>query len=505
VPGTEAGRLGRVAGALTGASAALLLVVALLGPSAAEPPLGPRHGLRGLLPSYSFDAHPSSALVTILLIVAYLLGGFGVGTGLLAVRRGFRLDPRRAVLVAAAFAVAAVLVPPIGSADHINYAAYGRIAAQGGDPYVEAPADWHGGHDPITSAVEPPWTKTPSIYGPVSTALQAVTSLLGGNGLRTTIWVWQLFCAVAWLLVGWLVLRFTATSSGERSPPESRGLWLWLLNPVVYGVVLLGAHVDVIATAFMMVALVLAVRQPFWSGVALGAAVGSKLTLVLAVLALGWALRELGPARWRRHGLLGLAGIAVVLVPAHLWAGRHVFGQLEHARIYVSLADPWRPVVDALSGPVGHATVRDWVVRLAPIPVLLLAFVLWRVVRPAVSAGPPGAPDPLVDERRVIGQGAVLLVVLNAAYAMAAPYTLPWYDASVWAPLALVAGGVLDGILLFRLVAYACAYVPGLVSGMSSGVQHATIDYRRLVTPYLAWLTIAGVVALSLRRRHRSP
>jgi tryptophan-rich sensory protein len=71
--------------------------------------------------------------------------------------------------------------------------------------------------------------------------------------------------------------------------------------------------------------------------------------------------------------------------------------------------------------------------------------------------------------------------------------------------LALVAGGVLDGVLLLRLVGYACAYVPGLVSGMSATVHDATIGYRRLVTPYLAWLAIATVVAWSLRRRHRSP
>jgi hypothetical protein len=505
VPGTEARQLGRLAAGLAGLAMGLVLLTALLGPSAAEPGLGPRHGLRGLLPAYSFDAHASSALVTALLVVAYVCGGLAVGLGLLAVRRGHRLDPRRAFLVAVLFAIAAVLVPPLGSADHINYAAYGRIAAQGGDPYVVAPAEWHGGHDPVTSAVEPPWTKTPSIYGPVATGLQAVSSLVGGDNLRATVWLWQLLCAAAWLLVGWLLLRFTATRFGAGSPQQSRSLWLWLLNPVLYGVVLMGAHVDVISTAFMVVALLLVVRQPFWAGVALGAAVGSKLTLLLAVLALVWGLRRLGRRRWGRHCLLGLAGAAVVLVPAHIWAGRHVFGQLEHARIYVSLADPWRPLVDALSGPVGHATVREWVVRLAPIPVALLAFALWRVVRPAATLQPPGSSTLDPDEERVVADAAVLLVALNAAYAMAAPYTLPWYDASVWAPLALVAASLLDLVLVVRLVGYACAYVPGLVSGMSPEVHDVTIGYRRNVTPYLGWLMIVTVVVWSLRRRHRSP
>jgi hypothetical protein len=501
VPGTDAGRLGRLALGLAGLSAALLLVTAALGPSAAEPGLGPRDGWRGVLPSYSLHLHPSSALVTVLLVTAYLLGGVGVGLGLLAVRAGHRLDPRRMLLVGVVVAVAAVLVPPLGSADHINYAAYGRIAAQGGDPYVEPPAAWHGGHDPVTSAVRPPWTRTPSIYGPVATALQAGASEIGGDSLRTTVWIWQLLCAAAWLLVGWLLLRFIAVRSGDTSPALSRALWLWLLNPVLYGVVLLGAHVDVLATAAAIVGLLFAVRQPFWAGAALGASVGMKLTLVLAVIAVVWGLRHLGRRRWLRACLLGLLGAAVVLVPAHLWAGPHVFDQLRHARIYVSLADPWRPVVDALSGPVGHQAVRHWVVWLAPIPIALLAIVLWRVVQPAANLRQPdeSALDP--DEERVIADAAVLFVVLAAAYVIIAPYSLPWYDASVWAPLALVAGGALDAVLLVRLVAYSCAYVPGLVTGLSPTVHDLTLGYRRNVTPYLGWLAVAAVVVLALRRR----
>src|SRR5664279_1735209 len=93
----------------------------------------------------------------------------------------------------------ALLTAPIGSADHINYAAYGRIAAQGGDPYVVAPITWAGGLDPVTSAVQPPWTTTPSVYGPFATALQTLSSLVGPDNLRQTVWVWQLLIVAAWL------------------------------------------------------------------------------------------------------------------------------------------------------------------------------------------------------------------------------------------------------------------------------------------------------------------
>jgi hypothetical protein len=501
VPTVDARRLGRVAVALAGAAGLLLVVIAALGPSAAEPGLGPRHGVRGLLPSYSLHVHPSSAVVTLLLVLAYVAGGLAVGAGLLAVRAGHRLDPRRALLAGLLFALAAVLVPPIGSADHINYAAYGRIAVQGGDPYVEPPATWHGGRDPVTSAVLPPWRTTPSIYGPVATAVQAGTSALGGDSLRATVWFGQVVCALAWLLVGWLLVRFTSARAGDGSPAMSRALWLWLLNPVLYGVVLLGAHVDLPATAFALLALLLAARRPGWAGLALGVAIGTKLTLVLALVAVVWGLRHLG----RRAGTVAclrlVAGAAVVLVPAHLWAGRHVFDQLRHARIYVSLADPWRPVVDALSGPVGHQAVRHWVVLLAPIPVLALAAVLCRVVRPAANLRPPDRAGLEPAHEQVVADAAVAFVVLGAAYVLFAPYVLPWYDASVWAPLALVAGGALDAVLLVRLVAYAVAYVPGLVNGLSPTVHDVTLGYRRQVTPYVGWLAVLAVVALALRRR----
>lgn len=509
----DTGRSARAAGALVAGSAALILVTSALGPSALEPGLGPRHGVRGLLPPYSLDVHPSSALVTVLMVLAYVAGGLGVGLGLLAVRRGHRLDPRRAWRLGVLLAAGAVLVPPVGSADHINYAAYGRIAAQGGDPYAEAPAAWRGGHDPVTSAVEPPWTRTPSIYGPVATALQAAASVAGGDSLRATVWFWQLLCAASWLLVGWLLVRLMASRAGDRSPPQSRAIWLWLFNPVLYGVALVGAHIDIVAAALVLIALVLVSRQPFFAGAAVGAATGMKLTMVLAVPALVWAVRGLGRTRLVRTLGLGLVGVAVVLVPAHLWAGSHVFDELRVAHRFISLATPWRPVFDLLKGPVGNDVMRDWVVRLAPVVILLLVVALARIlqVSAASRAGPATGPPPGVepadadDRDRVVSDGATALVVLTGAYLLGAPYTLPWYDAPLWAPLALVGASALDAVFLVRLVAVAIAYVPGRVIGMSARVEELTMDYRRHVTPYVGWLVLVAVAVLAGRRRAPKP
>lgn len=77
---------------------------------------------------------------------------------------------------------AVTLVPPMGSGDVLMYAAYGRVAALGQNPYVTTPADISRlGFDPVTSAVELPWQGTTSVYGPVATWLQEAASRIAGD------------------------------------------------------------------------------------------------------------------------------------------------------------------------------------------------------------------------------------------------------------------------------------------------------------------------------------
>ncbi|WP_345116552.1 iron chelate uptake ABC transporter family permease subunit, partial [Streptomyces drozdowiczii] len=88
-------------------------------------------------------------------IYAWVLGGVGaagLALCLTALRRGWRVPASRLVgaglLVAAAFA----FLPPVGSTDHLNYAAYGRMAATGHDPYATRASDLP--HDPVINAVQ---------------------------------------------------------------------------------------------------------------------------------------------------------------------------------------------------------------------------------------------------------------------------------------------------------------------------------------------------------------
>lgn len=335
---------------------------------------------------------------------------------------------------------------------------------------------------------------TPSIYGPFATALQTAASLVGGANLRETVWVWQVLVVASWLGVRALLLR-AAHDGGERRRVEQ--LWTW--NPVLFGVAVLGAHVDLIATALGVAALVLASRSPAAGGLVLGLVVSTKITYAVVGLAILWSWRRRERADLVRRSAVLLATALVVLVPLHLWAGRHVFDQLLKARRSVSLATPWRLAVELLTGPLSSATVRSLVSVAALVISAALVLLLARLVGlgPGLTGRERSAqPDP-GDQ---VASGLRATFVLGTAYTLGAPYSLPWYDALTWATLPAVGVGLLERVLLARFAVMALAYVPGRVVDLSAGVQAVTLGVRRHVAPYAGLLTWLVIAAAALRR-----
>jgi len=458
----------RLSVGLVTASFALLLLVGVAGPSAAKPGLGPRGWAPGDL-SWS----PTSAVVTAIVWVAYAIGALGVGAGLLGGRATATAMRWRWPLLLALLALA---TSPFGSADHTNYAAYGRISAQGGDPYLTPPSAWAGGHDPVTRLVEPPWTDTVSVYGPFATLLQSLCSHLGGASMRETVWCWQVLVVLCWLGARALLLR---TAASPRRVDV-----LWTLNPVVFGIGVLGGHVDLLASALALGAVVAAARSPLLAGALAGLAMSSKVTygaVGLAVL-IAWWTGQRREFAWRAVRLA--AGALVVTVPLHLWAGPHVYDQLGAARRSISLATPWRLLYRLLVGPLGGGATRTLVSWLAVALALVLLVVLARATRRLAPA-------------TTTGQAARWTLVVSTAYSLAAPYSLPWYDLLTWATLPVLAASALDAVLLLRLSAMAVAYVPGRVHGMSAAVERVTLFVRKDVVPYAVllvwgWLTLVA-------------
>jgi hypothetical protein len=331
---------------------------------------------------------------------------------------------------------------------------------------------------------------TPSVYGPFGTALQALSSFLGQDNLRQTVWVWQLLIVAAWLTV-----RFVLRRAARDDLARVRVDLLWTANPLVFGVAVLGAHVDLIATALALAAVFLAARRPWVAGLVLGATVSTKITYGIVGLAILWSWRSLA----RRDLIPKVSALAVsslaVFVPLHLWAGPHVFDQLQKAGKGVSLATAWRPVVNLLSAAMSLDRARAVVSAASVVVVIVLAWALWRLVNPSTTVpAPPAAQLSVTGGQTQSAMTATF--VLATAYALGAPYALPWYDVLTWATLPLMVGTALDGILLARLTVMAMAYVPGRVLAMSPDVESLTLGFRKIVGPlaaWLVWLAIAGV------------
>lgn len=463
------------------AAVGLLALTAALGDSASTPGLG-RHTA---LPPWDLALHPPSGLVTVMLTVAYLCGTVWLLLGLRRLRAGARLDPHVVVVVGLLSVGALLLVPPTGSADHLSYLAYGRIAAAGDDPYLVDPQTWHGGTDPVARAIQPPWQATPSIYGPVATAVQALAARLGGSGLRASVGWWQLLCGIAFLTVGAVLDRLTLRDPSART----RAALLWTLNPLLLGQLVLGAHIDVIAAALAVAGIAVAARCPLVAGALVGAAAGVKAPFALYGLAAVWGVWHLPSVRRLRGLLLGAAGALAVLVPAYWWAGAHAGAQLGKAAARASFASPWHAPFVALRALLGDGV--DHV--LAPVSLLLaalLGLLLWRRVH-ALDA-------PTGDE--VVGRAVRAALVAAVAWLLTAPYVLPWYDAIAWAPLALVGANALDGWLVVRLAALALAYVPGRVVELAPWVERLTLGVRTVVAPLVLAVVIVAAVRWGRQR-----
>ena len=358
-----------------GVALGLLLLVGLSAPNAAQPDLAPPGWV--VAPRLPLELGP--AAVTAVLWTAYLLGGLAVYLGL----RG-RVEALRGWLAPGVIALLALLTSPFGSADHVNYLAYGRILVGGGNPWVDAPISWAGGLDPVTSRVEEPWTTEPSVYGPFGTLLHALSALVGGDSLRQGVWVWQVIVVVSWLAVRALL------RAGLDPELHGRVDVLWTLNPLVIGIGVLGAHIDTVATALALAAVVVAARRPGWSGALLGGAcVGlagtTKFTyavVAVGVVAAWWLVGRRSGELARLVGAL-VAGFVVVAGALHLWAGPHVYDQLLRSRQAVSLATPWRPLLEWGRDTWGNAPTRLLISVAAAVLAVVLAWCLLRASRPA--------------------------------------------------------------------------------------------------------------------------
>lgn len=493
--------------AAIGVSILLTIIIGLLGPSPMVPVLpGPAWH-----PPYSLALAPDPHLVVILATAALILGGLGLLTALYATRApnhppilrsrpqgrarsrpptegrpqgGLFSDGARAlVLIGCTAAAILAFLPPSGSGDHLNYAAYGRMVTLGLSPYTHGAADLPG--DPIADAVENPWREEPSVYGPVATALQAVASWIGGDSLRLTIFILALFNAAAFIATALLIDRCTKDDPARRL----RGALLWTANPLLLYQLVAGMHVDTLAIACMVAAL-LARSRPVGSGVLLGLGVAIKVNAGLVALGPAWELRR-RPAR-----LALMAGCAVaVVVVGYAIVGPDAFEPMTRTSKSISHVSFWKLVQGWLQSIVGLGSAYRGEIQIGSL--LLLALIAWSLLRRHARAFTgPSRTDSLTQRSHPSPGGGleapVVAAGLMVAYLFATPYILPWYDGLAFGLLALVGASALDGFVVAHLLVLSLAYLPARVDGQPADL----LWLREVVRPQLAWALLALTAAL---------
>jgi hypothetical protein len=443
----------------------------MLGPSATEAPLGADDN--AATPPWHLHTAPPPWLVTTLLALGVVAAVAALWLGLSG---RWRPAPRRLVAAGVLAAAALAFLPPIGSADPLSYAAYGRMVTTGHDPWTTSPAQL-AGHDPVERAVEVPWQHTPSVYGPIATAEQAAASKIAGADVALTVALLDLAGAAVFIGAGLLLQRMAADEPAKR-----RAALLWTANPLLWLQLVAGAHLDVLAAGAVLAAVAVAARSRLAAGALAGAAAAIKAPAGLVWVAFVWAAR-----RSRRAVIELTVGAAVVAGVGYALAGVGALRQLSRASRLVSLATPWRPVADLADPVLGHGASRHLIGLLALVLFVAVVLALGRV-NPEIRGGSPTA----------------LAFGLSLAYVLAAPYALPWYDAVPWVLLPLLGASWLDAVLIAHTGVLSLAYIPGRAAVQLTGGMHTVaFGMRDVLAPILLFGLLVVLAVASTRHAPR--
>ena len=467
-PSRMARALARIAAAGIGSSIAIMIGASLLSASWMAPPLV----MPAVGPPWEWQSFQVSVpVVVIALWLAAILGGGGVAAGLAAVRGGVRVSAGQLLIFGLLVVAILTVLPPVGSSDSLDYAAYGRMVVLGHSPYVMTPSQLQLLHDPLSRSVPAEWDHQVTLYGPLASTEQFVAAVLGGTSAARIVFWLKLCNAVAFGAVALALHRVLRSDPAARL----RAHLLWTVNPLLLWGLIAAGHLDVLAAAAGVLGLLMLGAGPAgagltlpgqriasqgprvvdsgrrvvspgrrvfspgplraaMAGIAIGIAADIKIFYVLFGLGLAWALR-----RSPRAFAAAVGGAVAVLAPTYTWFGPPAIKALL-ARRDVTTVDNFYQL---FSG--AHGYVQLHVAVVAGVAVCFLAaLTLWRL-----PADVPASP------------AIRAALALGIAWLFVWPYQLPWYDAMIVCLLALYPASRLDWLVLVRLTMGTIALMPG--------------------------------------------
>jgi hypothetical protein len=396
--------------ALSGAGLLLGMLLGATAPNAET--LRIKLPLSTLLPSL-INQH---ILATAMMYTGDILACLGLAGMLWAHSQGWRPNPRHLLLVSAAIVAVMVCLTPVGSSDTASYAAYGRIASLGGNPYTPGgPLHWLGAHSAYTAVIGDMWKRQPSVYGPFATVIQSFAGWIGGPHVTITVWALMILNGAVFIGAGLLLLK--------TSDDPVRATLFWTANPVLIQQLVGGGHLDTFVAAAAICAIQVARRVPaMWGdvvvGIMIGLACGIKIYAVLIGLGLAWPLLQ-------RHEWLRTARITAVslgtLALGYSYYGLDALKPLFGGLQLVTLPSPWR--VFELTGKYLGVPVNTLTMIISVLWPIALFVVAWFVIR-RISSDQP---------REVVAPFA-----LTYSWILVAPWVFAWYTAVAWAALTQV-------------------------------------------------------------------
>jgi len=465
------------------AATGLTLLTGFLGPSAVTITLGPRDSL--LPPWYlpSGILQPNEWVVSVLIWAAILVGALGLWVAMRALADGWKPKTRRIFGLGVVLSLLTITVPPMTSADVLIYAAYGRLQAIGMSPYDITPAEvFRGQFDPVLKWVEFPWHDTPSVYGPITSWTQLLANRLGGENMHDIVFWLQVFSAVPFVIVG---AGAVLLAHGDPRR-QARAALLTVANPILIWAVVAGAHNESLSVMFAVAGMLFMRKNPFLAGIGIGLAGSAKLSIGLWGLAMLWAYR-----REPKKALLLCAGTAVPMGLAYVVWQPTAFFQVLRNGGYVSVgswAHPFYQFFNLFLTPT-NAKIVVGVISYAGL--IVIAWMLSRTVPWTAVPGLPRGADLRTDPLTIALRTAL---VLSVAWLITAMYTLSWYDLMAWVPLAVLATGKLDRLMVVRGAPLSLAYVPGRAIEYGPALDFTAARVRDTISPIVQVAVLLAVV-----------
>lgn len=398
----------RVAITVSGAGLLLGLLIGATAPNAETLPI--RLPLSSLMPSLNH----TFITATVILYTGDILACLGLAGMLWAHSQGWRPDPRHLLLASAGVIAVMVSLTPVGSSDAASYAAYGRIASLGGNPYTTSPAAGLP-HSAYLHVVGTIWQHQVSVYGPFATVIQSFAAWVGGPNPAITVWVLMILNGAVFIGVGWLLLK--------TSDDPVRAALFWTANPVLIQQLVGGGHLDTFVAAAAICSIQMArrfsgIRGDLLVGALIGLACGIKIYAVLIGMGLAWPL--LRRREWLRTARIAAAALVTLALGYTIYgfgALKPVFGGLK----LVTLPSPWRLI--QLSAEALGASPAIMAVIISSLWPICLLVVAWRIHRRISSDQPLEVVAPFA---------------LIFAWILVAPWVFAWYTAVAWAALTQV-------------------------------------------------------------------